>query len=179
MEVEIIKTDNLNKERLELINNYILPAFDEYIISPKRQEENSRFVFILANGAMVSFARIFDTTAEFKSSKIKMLGFSMVYSIEKGKGYGKMLIQEIIKISDSEKKILLGNCVPKNSEFYRKCGLEVFPNTINRFVYINPRNIAEINHNDSIVLIHDPMDEFLPEFMKSPEENVFIFEHWW
>lgn len=179
METEIVKTNDLTQEQVELINSYILPEFDEYLIQPLRYPDTSRFIFIKDSNQVVSFARIIDTKIEFVGKELGILGLSMVYSIVKGKGLGKKLIEEIKHIAESEGKVLLGNCELKNKEFYIKCGLEVLENTIIRFVFINSHNIGEINKRSSIVLIFDSKKDFINQFLGSPSENVFIFEHWW
>ncbi|MFS8130954.1 MAG: GNAT family N-acetyltransferase [Candidatus Dojkabacteria bacterium] len=179
METEIVKTDDLTAEQVEFINKFILIEFDVYLIQPLRFSDTSRFVLVKDEEQVVAFCRIFDTKMEFMQKEYSILGFSMVYSIIKSKGFGKRLMKEIQKLSDSENKILIGNCESKNTIFYEKSGLKVLENTIKRFVYINQRNIAEINNNSSIVLIHDPTNKFLQELQDSPNENIFIFEHWW
>ena len=96
--LKIVKNKDLSKEQREMINNSRLKEWGEGIINfNKDYEPDAKWFFIKEENKIVSFASLRPIKISYLEKNYNILGICSVISIEKEKGYGKILISFIIK----------------------------------------------------------------------------------
>lgn len=139
IKTEIISGKDLKQEDLDLINKYRKIRLDR--TSTWDHQNNNYFhdrLFFLVkdNNELVSFGTLRPIKVYVDKNEVDIMGIQAVISIIQSKGYGRILMQSMIKYADNNKLILVGFCEHKNAEFYIKSGLEVFENKNLNFIYV-------------------------------------------
>ena len=96
---------------------------------------DSTFFFVTTGDQIVAFGTLIPISIEFNNKMYNILGFCNIISIIKGQGYGKKLISSMIKFVQKSNQTALGFCYSKVSPFYKKCGLNIEKDFIQRFRY--------------------------------------------
>ncbi len=78
---------------------------------------------------LVSYLLLVPIEIEVNTEKKSGYGVSTVCSLEKGKGYGKSIMDHINDKLRKEDKVGLLFCQSKNVEFYQKCNWKILENT--------------------------------------------------
>ena len=141
-------------------------------INKKNEFKDQIFFFVKDNERTVSFGRLILTQIEFMGSVYSILGISRVLSVEKGKGFGGKLVEEIREYVLSKNMTAIGFCSKK--DFYKKFGYEIEEDAMNRFLYN-----GEGEYYTSNVLYLRGQDYFVENFLKYKNEKVRIeIPHW-
>lgn len=184
MIVQIIKEKDLPQE--EAIN--IVQIWTNAFGDGKKIDENKKIKFkkeelffiirdqkneILAVGCLKS------VNIKFLKKVYQIKGIGGIVSLIQGKGYGKILMQEIRKYLEKKNFMGIGFCTRKNNPFYKKCNFFVEDDLIHRFVYKNDN--GDLHHNpdgDDDVLYFNDKYSLIQQIISSPKAKVYI-PFWW
>ena len=175
--LKIIKNKNLPKEQKEMINNSRLKEWGEGIINfNKDYEPDAKWFFIKKENKIVSFASLRPIKISYLGKRYNILGICSVISIERGKGYGKILISFIIKYFKENKKTGLG--FTEKTEFFKKAGLETKKDFIKRFIYKNLKTGKEIIDNRGDGIYYNGKDNFIKTVLSNKNPVYININHW-
>lgn len=123
---------------------------------------------ILAMGGLVEVHPVI-----FDGREYSFNGFVEIISNEKGKGYGKEVVQTMRKYLVAQDKTGLGFCMIKNKGFYEKCGFKIDTTSTPRFVYQKDGKRI-INKDGQIIFYQESSDQFMKKVLADPKKEVSI-----
>lgn len=141
IKVLIKKGNELSKKELYFFAKESVREFDnnkkpiEEELEKLKGEKRSIFFFVKDKGKIKSFGLLKPVKIKYLKKTYNILGIGNIISIEKKKGYGKILMKEIIKYSDKRNKTSLGFTGSRTEKFYQKCGLKTNKGLGYRFFY--------------------------------------------
>jgi hypothetical protein len=136
---EILKFNQIPKS---YINIMIKARIKEYGKNTKNFEEDEKraiFFFVKNNQEIVSFGMLEPIKINYLKKSYTIWGIGNIISIKKGKGYGTILIKEMIRYLKKTKRTGLGFCGHRTTKFYEKAGLKIIRLFGKRFALKNPR----------------------------------------
>jgi len=132
--IEQKKTSELSKKEMKFMNSWREREFgDSETKDFKKDYPDSLFFFLKQGSKIFAFGTLIPLEINFLDKNYNILGISNIISVEKGRGYGRMLVYDMIKYLEKEGKTGLGFCPPRVSEFYNECGFNVKKDFIKRF----------------------------------------------
>jgi len=139
--IEIIKHNQFPKKYESLMNKWRKKEFGPSEVKNFKKDylPGAIFFFVKDNKRIVAFGGLRKITIEYLGKKYNILGICNIVSIEKGKGYGQLLISAMIAYLKKTGKTGVGFCNKDVSKFYEKAGLKVVKNLTQRFVLKNPK----------------------------------------
>lgn len=180
MKIDIVKNKNISKEIEGFINDLRQAQWPE---DPRKDFEKSyepdtRWLFLKDKNKILAIGGLRPIKINYLGKEYKIEGICSIISVEKGKGYGKIIMQKIINILKKENKTGLGFCGHKITVFYEKAGLKTEKDFIKRFIYKNPKTGEEImdNHGDGIY--YEGKDKFVSKVLKSKNLVFISVLHW-
>ena len=176
-QVIILPGKDLSKNDIETINKARLEKFGSTaIINPQSDNEDWTKIYFLAKNEnrLVAFGRLHDVKVIFKNEIYDIFGIATVASIEKGKGYGKMLMTAMQNYIQKKGKTGLGFCNKAITPFYEKCNLGVIVKGQKRFYHpTSPRF-----HNSDVIYVAGK-DNLIEKMLQHPSEIAKISRpHW-
>lgn len=132
----IIPGRELTNQELHVINQARQDEFaSRNPITPQPNNEDWDKLYFLTydKARFVAFGRLHTILVTFFGYHGTLLGIATIISLEKGQGYGKLLMKSMVMHIQSTQQTAIGFCDPSVSEFYKKCGLKVLSGG-NRFV---------------------------------------------
>lgn len=177
--IEIIKNKNLSNTQKDLINNARKKEFgkDEVKDFSEDYEPETLWFFVKDKNKIVSVGGIRPIKVEYLGKTYSLGGICSTISLQKGKGYGKILISFMKNYSYKTGKTILGFTGNKNIKIFKKLGLEVKKGFIKRFVYKRP-NGDLVYDKDGNGIYYEGKDKFISKVFKG-EKPVFInVAHW-
>lgn len=175
----IITGKDLKQEDLDLINEYRRIRLDRSSAwdHHKNNYFHDRLFFLVRNdGNLVSFGTLRPIKVYVDNNEVNIMGIQAVISIVQGKGYGKTLMQEMIKYADQNQLVLVGFCEHKNAEFYIKSGLEVFENKNLNFIFIKDNGEEYTEEGD--VIYHSIKDFAIKDALLKDVKIKHYIPHW-
>ena len=141
IKIEIIKDKNLPKEYMNIMNKWRKKDMGPKEVKNFKRDywPGAKFFFVKDNGEIVAFGGLRNVTINYLGKKYQIFGICNICSIKKRKGYGKILVQSMIKYLKKKGKTGLGFCGNKVSKFYRKSGLKIKKSFSPRFALKNPK----------------------------------------
>jgi len=148
--------------RIEMKSNKVISRFENDLMNKFKSKEYGRkhkrkdfrkdypdsvFFFVKGKGKITAFGTFRRLTLEFKCKRYRIFGICNILTIQRGKGYGKILIKAMIKHLKRTGKTGLGFCISKNMKFYKKSGMSIKKEFIRRVVYKNPKGKLEPEKN--------------------------------
>jgi len=182
MRIERKKGKDLADDELAAINSGRRLNLDsKYDIKPLSGDDDFEADFFLLKddlGKLLAFAKVEEIDVDWQGKSHTVLKFSMLVSLDKGKGYGKAVMAEIKRFVDSQEKTALGFCETELIPFYRKCGLEVLSNADNQFYYLEAdgQPIANANIVPGEVIVIRGKDGFMDKVLSSGDKRVGIYK---
>ncbi len=175
--VKIVKNKNLTKEQRDIINNGRVSNWGESAKKDfsKDYEPETLWFFIKKKNKIVSFGGIRPLKAKYLGKIYNIGGICSTISLEKGKGYGKILVAFMIDYAIKKDKTLLG--FTGQTEFFKKANLGTKKNFIRRFVWVKP-NGEEIYDNDGDGIYYEGKDKFISKVLKTKSPVFINVEHW-
>lgn len=176
---EIITGKDLKQEDLDLINEYRKIRLDRSSIWDHQNNNyfhDRLFFLVRSNGNLVSFGTLRSIKVYVDNQEIGIMGIQAVISIVQGKGYGKILMQEMVKYADQNQLILVGFCEHKNAEFYIKSGLEVFENKNLNFIFVKENGEEYTEEGD--VIYHSIKASTIRDALTSDKKIKHFIPHW-
>lgn len=179
MKAEIVYGKDLKQKDLDLINIYRKIRLDR--TSTWDHQINNYFhdrLFFLVkdNNNLVSFGTLRPIKIYLGEQELDIMGIQAVISIFQGKGYGKMLMQEMIKYANNKNLILVGFCEHKNAGFYIKSGLEVFENKNINFIYVMDDGVEYTEEGD--VIYYSASGSEIKEALDYNKKIKHFVPHW-
>lgn len=114
----------------------------------KDYPDGTIFFFVKDNDKIKSFGGLEPVTINYLGKSYDILGICNIFSVEKGKGYGTILIKNMIEDLKKKGKTGLGFTGKKTAEFYKKAGLKVLKDFSLRLEMENPRTKERIPDPD-------------------------------
>lgn len=170
---------NLKQEDLDLINEYRKIRLNR---SSTWDHQNNNyfhdrlFFLVRDDNNLVAFGTLRSIKVYVDNQEIEIMGIQAVISIVQGKGYGKALIQEMIKYADQNQLTLVGFCERKNAEFYIKSGLEVFENKNLNFIFIKENGEEYTEEGD--VIYYSVKDSTIKDAVFNNKKVKHLIPHW-
>jgi hypothetical protein len=178
IDAETIKNKNLSNVQKNLINNARVSQWGEGERKDfgKDYEPETLWFFIKDKNKIVALGGLRPIKISYLGKKYSLGGICCVISLERGKGYGKILMSFMKSYSYKTGKTILG--FTGKTEFFKKAGLKTEKNFIKRFIYKNSETGEEIidNHGDGIY--YDGKDKFVSKVLKSQEPVYINVLHW-
>lgn len=169
MRTQIIKGINLSQKLLDLINKQRIKEYKKINLFEKKYHKDTIFFFIKDKGKIVSFGLLRDIKVNYLDKIYNIKGIGGIMSVEKGKGYGKILIGAMINYLRKTGKTGFGFCGRKNSPFYEKAGLKTKKNLNLRFVMKNPKTgeIIRDLDKDCDGIYYEGKDRLITKMLKT------------
>lgn len=182
--VEIVKGKDLSKYKLNLMAREAVKEFDnnekplKKEIKELRAEKKSIFFFIKDNGKIKSFGLLKPVKINYLGKNYNILGMGKVISIEKKKGYGTILVKEMVNYARKKQKTLLGFTIRKTAKFYEKCNLEAKRGLGKRFFYDygDPKTNKEEQEEYGIYI--EGKDKFISKVLRTKSLVHIPCMHW-
>lgn len=179
----IKKGRNLSYDFIKQWNKIMLKTFSEKeSMNLKKKREFINDIFFIFNdekGKLLFLGRLRPVKLKFLKKSYNILGVADIVSITKRKGYGKILMKEMLKYIKSKDKTAIGFCESKNSPFYEKSGFKIEKNLVKKFIYKNPQGKIMKDEGDEDVLYFQRKDNFMKKILLNPKEKVLIpIPHW-
>lgn len=177
MEISILPGKDLSPQDIETINAARLKEFGSTTkIQPTPENDDWNKVYFLAKQGteLVAFGRLHDVDVTFLGNTYHILGIATIIALQKGKGYGKYLMEAMKKYIETSGQTAVGFCGNHNTPFYRKCGFEIIVEGQNLF-----QNPTPSRHKNSDVLYISGKDRLIETMLEHPTEIAQISRpHW-
>lgn len=175
--VEIIKNKNLTKKQKETINNARKKEFgkDEAKDFSKDYEPETLWFFVKKKNKIVSLGGIRPIKIKFLGKTYKIGGICSTISLEKKKGYGKIMVAFMVDYSRKTGKTILG--FTGKTEFFKKADMGTKKDFIRRFVWVKP-NGKKVYDNDGDGIYYEGKDRLISKILKTKSPAYIFVEHW-
>lgn len=175
--VEIIKNKNLTKNQKETINRARKKEFgkDEAKDFSKDYEPETLWFFVKKKNKIVSLGGIRPIKIKFLGRTYKIGGICSTISLEKKKGYGKIMVAFMIDYSRKTEKTILG--FTGKTEFFKKADMGTKKDFIKRFVWIKP-NGEKVYDDDGDGIYYERKDKLISKILKTKSPAYIFVEHW-
>lgn len=175
----------------KIINGKEISEKDLNIIKKRRLEINKNTTWHLAtheslsdrmffltydNNNLVSFGTVKPIKIYIDNHEIEILGIQSVTSIIEGKGYGKILMEQIVKYGQLQKKDLLGFCTTDTLGFYEKCKFNIYRNVPENFYYID-KDGSEIGSCSHVIYLEFG-EKFMDDVIKNNKKVTYRVPRW-
>ena len=184
----------MKKEQIttQLIKNKDLTNYQKSIINKARisnwgpsskknfqkdYEPNTLWIFVKNDGKIVSLGGIRPIKAKLDGNIYYLGGICSTISIERGKGYGKIMVKEMLNYSRKTGRTILGFTADKNAPIFRKSRLKAENNIIEKFVWIKKDGTKEYD-DDGVGIYLEGKDQFISKLKKSKNMAKIKVEFW-
>ena len=181
MSIKIIskKVKGLTKDEINFMN---LERKKEYgkgsEIDFKREDKGGEFIFVKEGNKIKSFGMMKPVKIKLGDKKYKILGIGRDLSIEKKKGWGKMLnFKRIMDLKESG-KTGVAFTDRKNIDYFEKAGYKIKKNGIRKFRYLNPKTKELIYDPDGEMVYYEGKDRFITKLLKSKDYAITDTDFW-
>jgi len=137
MQTKIIQGHELTEAQIDFMNNQRLTEYGENTKDFKKNERESVFFFLVEADSTKAFGLLKPVGITYADKSYRVLGIANIIAVEKGKGYGKVLMQVIKNYLTSQNMSGIGFCDATVCEFYAKCGYQIIDGLSTRFQYIH------------------------------------------
>ena len=163
---------------LNQINQARSEAFGDLVLT--NEDIKDSIVFTVEDqGKLLATGRLFPINGvSFDGRDYSVLGINGIVSLEKGKGYGKAIVMEMMNYLRDHHKTGVGFCIPENRIFYEKCGMGIDTASVRQFVF--PLEYGQSSLNDSDIVIYcEGEDKLISKMINNPLEKAFFPCHPW
>lgn len=144
----------------------------------ENKERESTFFFLYYNDEIKAFGMLKPVSLYYENVEYPIMGLANVMALEKGKGYGTIIMKEINEFLDKNKLSALGNTWIHNFDFYKKCGYTFFHNLIDRMVYKTPEGKELKTERENYdMFIYDPNNQ-LKKIVEGEDEIIIKVPFW-
>jgi hypothetical protein len=177
MKLNIKENKTLSKDEKSVINNSRVNEWGEGERKDfLRDYEPETKWFFLKNPGVVALGGLRPIKISYLNKDYDLLGICSIISLVKDRGYGKMLIKEMINYANGEGKSMLG--FTGKTEFFKKTGLDTEKDFIKRFIYKNPKTGEEIVDDDGDGIYLNGKDNFIKKVLSSRLKVYISILHW-
>jgi hypothetical protein len=180
MEIEIIKGDQLSDNTIDIMNQQRLHEYGENTKDFRKNELESIFFFVNNDSQIKAFGMLKPVRITYQGQSFQILGIGNIIAREKGQGWGKLLMSEIMGYLKRESHVGLGFCDKPVVGFYANCGYDIIENLSTRFryQYAKETNGREILRNPRDILCFDTNQSFINTLCSS-DDLVYINVPFW
>lgn len=178
IKIRIARGKILTLKTIKEIDKIWKKEFDDELDLKKPYKFAKDIFFLIYRDKILSVGRLIPIEISFLDKNYSILGIADIASVEKGKGYGKVLMTTIRKYLKQKRKTGLGFCSKKNTPFYRKCRFEVAESLAKRFLYINSKKKLIKDPDDEDVLYLDEEDKFMKKVLSSRKKVITPVPLW-
>jgi GNAT superfamily N-acetyltransferase len=181
MNVEINKGGEFSLKEMKEIDRIFQNAFpgnERVRMGNKKSFLKDIFFIVRVNGKILSVGRLRPVRITFLKKNYDIQGIADVVSVVRGKGYGKILMEDMRDYLVRNGKTGIGFCERRNSVFYRKCGFKIARDLVRMFVYKNSEGQIIKNKEDDDVIYLDGKDRFMERVIRSKENVLIPCEYW-
>ena len=177
-QVEIKNNKNLSLGEKRFINKARVDDFGEKHRKDfsKDYEPNTKWFFVKVGKKIVSFGGIRSIKVNYLGKTYNIGGICSTISIEKMKGYGRIMVHALIDYSKKTGKTILG--FTDKTKFFGKVGLKIKKDFIKRFIYKNPETGKEIIDNSGDGIYYEGRDKFVSKVLKNKKIVYIDVLHW-
>lgn len=182
MKTEIKNGKALSAEELLTINSGQRREFGLVdTVEPFSEPINPEALFVIVKndfGQILAFGKLHEIGLVFHSLTYPILCISTLVSLDKGKGYGRILMKEIVSYLNKQRKTAVGFCETKLLPFYEKCGVEFLANDDNHFFYLlkNGETITDPKIVPGEVIFVRGKDGFMDIVLASADKRVGVID---
>jgi hypothetical protein len=179
MNLQIIskKAKNLTEDEYSQMNNAQKNVWGEYEMESKTKNKSNEFFMLKKNSKIVSFGLLIPINVKLENKKYSVLGLAGAISLEKDKGYGKILNSAIISFLKSKNKTGVGFTLRHNIKKFEKMGYKIKKKGIRNFLYQNPKGKL-IKDNEGDMIYYEGKDKFVTKLLESKEKAITDTEFW-
>jgi hypothetical protein len=176
--IEYKKLKDLSIKEITLMNRARIDNFGKNETKDWKKEypSNSIAFFVKSNSKIMSFLVLIPITINYLRKRYNILGICSVISVDKGKGYGLLLIDSVLSYIKKTKKSALG--FTTKTEFFRKAGLEIKKELIKRFIYIDPITKEKIKDDIGDGIFYNGKDNFIKKVLSTKSKVIIPILHW-
>lgn len=176
--VEIVKNKNLTKKQKDAINKGRISNWGEGAKKyfSKDYEPETLWFFVKKKNKIVSLGGIRPLKVKYLGKNYNIGGICSTISLEKKKGYGKMMVAFMVDYSVRTGKTLLG--FTTQTEFFKKADLGTKKYFIKRFIYVNPKTGEKVYDNEGDGIYYEGRDKFISKVLKTKSPVYINVEHW-
>lgn len=169
----------LNRELINFMVQHRVRDYGENTKDFENDERESIFFFLKEDEEIYAFGMLKPVIVYYAGKEYPILGMGNVMAIQKGKGYGKMLVNHIRTFLDKSGHVCIGNTHKDNFRFYEKCGFTFIPGLVDRFVYIDEhgKRYTGQDWTDYAMFIYD-QDNNLDEVINGKDDVVIKIPLW-
>jgi hypothetical protein len=164
-----LQKTTINKAR---ISNWGKSAKKDF---KKDYEPNTLWFFVKDKKKIVSFGGLRPIKIKYLNKTYNIGGICSTISLEKKKGYGKIMVLALVDYSKRTKNTLLG--FTEQTSFFKKTDLETKKDFVKRFVWIKP-NGEKIYDDDGDGIYFEGKDKFISRVLKTKSMVPINVEYW-
>ena len=175
--VEIVKNKNLTESQKETINKARVKEFGKENKKnfSKDYEPETLWFFVMKRNKIVSLGGIRPIKIKFLGKDYKIGGVCSTISLEKKKGYGKIMVSLMIDYSRKTGKTILG--FTGKTKFFKKANMGTKKDFINRFVWVKP-NGEKVYDDDGDGIYYEGKDKLISKILQTKSPVYIFVEHW-
>lgn len=175
---EVILGKELSEQYIEMMNNQRIKEYGENTKDFKNNEQESSFFFLKEQEEVKAFGMLKPVTLHTDGKSYPIMGIANVIAIEKSKGYGSAIMEQITTYLEQNKLVGIGNTHRDNFDFYKKCGYRFVPGLLGQFTYIKADGVEEKTETqDYDMFVYDPQNVLAD--MCDGESSVVIKVPFW
>ncbi|MEA3329944.1 MAG: hypothetical protein U9Q06_04335 [Nanoarchaeota archaeon] len=144
----------------------------------KDYEQDTLWFFVKRKNKVVAIGGLRPIKIKYLRKNYDIRGICSIISLEKKKDYGKIIIKAIIKYLEKKGKTGIGFCGKEITKFYKKSGLKIKKDFINRFIYKNPKTGKETIDKEGDGIYYEGKDKFISKVLKTKSPIFICVEHW-
>ena len=137
--IEAKKTPEISKKEMRFMNLWREIEFGTQSVKDFKEDyPDSVFFFVKSENKILAFGTLVPLKISYLGREYNLMRVCNIISVEKGKGFGRMLVYEMERYMEANEKTGLGFC-PKNVlDFYLECGFSTREGFSGNFRYENP-----------------------------------------
>lgn len=184
IKISIKKGENLSKEEKYTFAKESVKEFDnnkkpiEKELEELKDEKKSIFFFAKDNGKIKSFGLLKPVKIKYLGRKYNILGIGSIISIEKKKGYGRILMEAMLDYLKKKNKTGLGFNDKEVYKFYEKVGFNTKKDLGKRFFYDYGDSKTNKEEQSEYVVYFEGKDKFMTKILKTKSIINLPCMHW-
>ena len=182
--IKIKKGSELSKKEFLFVAKESVREFDnnkkpvEKELKELQDEIQSIFFFIQDKKKIMSFGLLKPVKIKYLGRTYNILGIGNVISIKKKKGYGTVLMNEMVKYVKKRRKTALGFTGSRVAKFYEKVGLKAEKKLRNRFFYDYGNSKTNREEKGWWGVYYEGKDKFITKVLKTKSTVKIPCMHW-
>lgn len=172
------KGSELTDAERELINYNRSCEFGSQPLESTDEYLSHNFFLGYANDQLVSFGRLKYIDVARGSQQHSILAIATIVSIEKGKGYGRLIMEAMHNFIGQDGRTAIGFCDPMYSGFYQKVGFTIVQQGSQQFHYIDSEGAEQpLKYPNNDVLLLNGRDN-LGQYIVDGAEVTLPVQQW-